>query len=94
MEPEKLKIFLKEYAKLANDTELLERFAPLSLEVSMPGGSCTIVDKDGEPLASLYSRTIDLGPSIPVLPHCIGFAKLFVEAANAALCGEKGDRDE
>ena len=87
MTEDKLKEFLKAYADAANDIELLREFAPLSMTVNMAGAQCNILDKNRNVLA-ITRHQGEWIPSMPVQPQQIGFAKLFVKAANMLLTEE------
>lgn len=72
----------------ASNPGFLRQWLPLSLRISMPRGTCEIIDAGGKVLASMHSD-IDLGPTIPVPPHLTDFAQLFVSSANEVLSGKK-----
>jgi hypothetical protein len=81
MDKEALKEFLKDYVDILSEGVDISSDLPLRSQVSMPHGSIKITTQDGVPIA--YIRIDEgLGPSMPVGPAAMTYAKLFVDLIN------------
>ncbi|KKN45300.1 hypothetical protein LCGC14_0684530 [marine sediment metagenome] len=77
----KLLDFLKDYAKILREGVDISKDLPLSSMVSMPGGGIKITTYDGRCIA-FVSIDEGGGPSMPVGPAAMTYAKLFVTLVN------------
>ena len=81
MNDDKLKDFLKNYAKILREGVDISEVLPLSSFVSMPGGCVKILTNDGR-LIAIVCPDEGGGPSMPIGPVAMTFSKLFVDLVN------------
>lgn len=81
MDEAKLKDFLKDYAKILRKGVDISGDLPLSSMVSMPGGYIGISTNDGRHVICV-SLDEGGGPSMPVGPAAMTYAKLIVTLLN------------
>jgi len=84
MDKEKLKDFLKVYAEILREGVDISGDLPLSYMVKMPAGGIQIFTKDYRTIA-FVSVEEGGGPSMPVGPAAITYAKLIVNLLNMYL---------
>jgi len=86
MKDEKLLDFLKIYAEALREGIDISLFGgevfPLQMVVKMAGGSIVIIAANGNHIA-FVSCDEGLGPSLPVGPIAMTFARLFVNLTNS-----------
>ena len=81
MDEAKLKDFLKDYAKILKQGIDISKDLPLTSSVSMPGGCIQIFAADGRCII-LVSIDEGGGPSMPIGPAAMTYARLIVNLLN------------
>ena len=81
MNEDKLKDFLKDYAEILRENVDISSQLPLQMMVKMPMGGILITTNDGKQVA-FVSTDEGGGPSMPVGPAAMTFARLFVTLVN------------
>jgi len=76
-----MKEFLKEYATMTDDIDILIENAPMTFRTSMAHRRCWLEDKNGESAIEFFFSG-PTPPIAPVLPHVMAVAKIVCKAIN------------